>query len=154
MTNVQPDNSTFGMVELVDDLTTDEGMRLRIYVDTAGKVTVGVGRNLSDRGISHDEAGVMLLNDIALVAMQLDASQPWWRTLDAPRQRVMINLGFNMGVPTLNTFHQFLDLMQQHDWQGAAADLEGTKWYGQVGERGPRMVSRILAGASADLSPF
>jgi lysozyme len=80
--------------------------------------------------------------------MQLDAAHPWWRALDAQRQRVMINLGFNLGVPKLSTFNTFLDLMQKHDFEGAATDLEGTAWYEQVGERGPRMVQRLLAGLS------
>ena len=53
----------------------------------------------------------MLLNDIALVAMQLDTAEPWWRTLPAPQQRVLINLGFNMGVPTLSTFGTFLGML-------------------------------------------
>ena len=141
-------DSPWGAEELVSELTTDEGLRLRLYTDTVGKVSIGVGRNLTDRGISHDEAGVMLLNDISLVVMQLDAQMSWWRTLDASRQRVMINLGFNMGVPTLATFGTFLDLMQKHDFPGAADDLQGTKWYDEVGERGPRTVARLLANAT------
>ena len=135
-------------VTLRQELETDEGLRNKPYTDTVGKLSIGVGRNLSDRGITNDEAGYLLGNDIDLVVTQLDTAEPWWRTLPEPQQRVMINLGFNMGVPTLQTFNVFLNCMQRHDWQAAATDLEGTKWYGQVGERGPRMVSRILAGAS------
>lgn len=150
MTLPNINDSPWGQEQLVADLSLDEGTVLKPYKDTVGKITIGTGRNLTDRGISADEAGVMLLNDIALVAMQLDAAEPWWRTLPAPQQRVMLNLGFNMGVPTLQTFHQFLDFMQKQDWRGAAIDLEGTAWYGQIGQRGPRMVQRLLERPGSD----
>jgi lysozyme len=139
---------TWNQAALVRDLSTDEGCVLKPYKDTAGKLTIGIGRNLTDRGITLSEADFLLANDIAMVVAQLDASEPWWRTLDAPRQRVMLNLGFNMGVPTLITFHQFLDFMQKGDWQAAAEDLKGTAWYGEVRQRGPRTVARLLAGVS------
>ena len=39
---------------LVKPLTKiNEGLRSKPYVDTVGKVTIGVGRNLTDRGLSE-----------------------------------------------------------------------------------------------------
>ena len=46
--------------KLLSDLVRDEGLRLRPYADTVGKTTIGVGRNLTDVGISHDEALALL----------------------------------------------------------------------------------------------
>ena len=54
--------------ELIDDLKEmlikNEGMELKVYRCTSGKLTCGVGRNLSDNGISLDEAELMLKNDM------------------------------------------------------------------------------------------
>lgn len=139
----------FGMAELQAELTQDEGLRLFPYKDTVGKTTIGVGRNLTDRGISNDEAATLLVSDIALCEAQLDKGLPWWRVLPAPQQRVMLNLCFNMGYAGLSTFHQFLGFMQAKNFAAAASDLAGTAWYGQVGGRGPRMVARLTGTSEA-----
>ena len=44
-------------------LVRHEGMRLKPYRCTAGKLTIGIGRNLDDRGISQKEAYVLLEYD-------------------------------------------------------------------------------------------
>lgn len=46
---------TFDMAMLLSELSRDEGRRLKPYLDTVGKTTIGVGRNLTDVGISEDE---------------------------------------------------------------------------------------------------
>jgi lysozyme len=82
------------------------------------------------------------------VLATLNAAIPWWGSLPDQAQRVMANLCFNMGWKTLATFRQFLAAMQAHDWQRAAQELKNSKWWGQVGERGPRIVQRLLACAA------
>ena len=52
---------------LKDQLIKHEGLRKKVYTCPAGKLTIGVGRNLEDRGITEEEALLMLDNDIAQV---------------------------------------------------------------------------------------
>ncbi len=40
---------------LMQKLVAHEGMRLDVYQDTLGINTIGIGRNLDDRGITKDE---------------------------------------------------------------------------------------------------
>jgi lysozyme len=47
-----------------EQLVRHEGLRLKPYRCTAGKLTIGIGRNLDDRGISQKEAYAMLERDI------------------------------------------------------------------------------------------
>ena len=54
------------LADLRDQLIIDEGLRLRPYRDSVGKLTIGVGRNLDDVGISNDEAMVLLDHDIEI----------------------------------------------------------------------------------------
>jgi lysozyme len=49
---------------VIDLIKTHEGLRLNVYQCTAGKNTIGYGRNLDDNGISKDEADFMLRNDV------------------------------------------------------------------------------------------
>ena len=61
---------------LKQDLIRDEGERLKPYKCTAGKVTIGVGRNLDDVGISKWESRMMLDEDVKRVGWELDKRIP------------------------------------------------------------------------------
>jgi lysozyme len=98
------------------------------YRCTAGKLTIGVGRNLDDVGISDDEIDYLLANDIKRVETELDKSLPWWRDLDPVRQRVLANMNFQMGLPRLLKFKNTLAAMQAHDWDRCAVGMLASKW--------------------------
>jgi lysozyme len=120
---------------------------LKPYLDTVGKTTIGVGRNLTDVGISDVECNLLLENDVIRSIMWLDRHLPWWRSLDAVRQRVMINMVFNMGGKLL-TFANTLAAMQRGDYEAAANSMLASKWATQVGARAQRLASMVRTGAS------
>ena len=97
---------------LLEQLERHEGLRLKPYRDTVGKLTIGYGRNLDDRGISEDEAGFMLDNDIDLVVAELER-MPLFLSLNPVRQVVLANMAFNMGMPTLLTFRRMLGALAE-----------------------------------------
>lgn len=124
---------------LIADLQRDEGVRLKPYRDTVGKMTIGVGRNLDDRGITEVEAGVLLATDIGIVADDLDRNIPWWRDLPEPARRGLANMAFNLGWPRLAQFHNMLDALQNQDFPAAAKAALASKWAIQVGSRARRI---------------
>ncbi|TWB15585.1 glycoside hydrolase family protein [Nitrospirillum bahiense] len=131
---------------LADDLRRDEGTRLKPYTDTVGKLSIGVGRNLTDVGITQEEADTMLAGDIARTMAALDQGIPWWRNLPAGVQRAVANMGFNMGVPTLLTFRTTLGHLQAGRFAQAADAALASKWASQVGARATRIAALIRAG--------
>ncbi|MEC4589513.1 glycoside hydrolase family protein [Nitrospirillum amazonense] len=137
---------TLDSMALAADLRRDEGVRLKPYTDTVGKLTIGVGRNLSDVGLSAVEVDALLANDIARVIAELDHALPWWRTLSEARQRALANMAFNMGVPTLLTFHTTLGHLQASRFDGAAESALASRWAGQVGARANRVAALLKAG--------
>ena len=128
--------------DLVAELTRDEGLRLKPYLDTVGKLTIGIGRNLTDVGISEDEAQYLLRNDIAAAERLLDTNVGWWRRMDPDRQRVLINMAFNLG-PGLLEFHQTLYYIAIGDYASAADQRMLSKWAQQVGPRAKRLADRM-----------
>jgi lysozyme len=138
-----PINDTFGLARLTAELTQDEGRKRFPYTDTRGYLSVGVGRNLTGRGLSDDEIDLLFHNDVADCCAQMDTHIPWWRTLPPSKQRVMVNLCF-AGWGTMSKFVHFLAAMRAHDWLEAAAELRDSDWYVQVRDRGPRVVDRLL----------
>ncbi len=131
---------------LCAELERDEGVRLKPYRDTVGKLTIGTGRNLDDIGISFAENRYLLMNDIDRVEAELDAFCSWWRALDLVRQRVLANMGFNMGVPTLCTFRTTLTLVRAGEYERAAQAMLQSKWAAQVGQRVVRLAQGMRSG--------
>lgn len=123
-----------------------EGLRLKPYLCTAGKYSIGYGRNLDDRGVSLSEAEYLLANDISAARESLTANLPWFVQLDEVRQGALVDLCFNLGWQGLGRFRRFLAAMGRSDWPLAAQELRQSLWYGQVGQRAPRVVGMIETG--------
>ena len=126
-------------------LIKDEGLRLRPYTDTVGKITIGVGRNLEDVGITSVEADFLLTNDIQKVQAQLNSTMSWWAGLSDNRQLVIANMAFNMGVPRLLGFKRMWEALEVHNYVHAADEMMDSKWAGQVGTRAIRL-AKIMKG--------
>lgn len=128
----------------VADLIKDhEGTSLSLYRCTAGKWTVGIGRNIEDNGIRQDEADLMLANDIRECRLQLLRAYPWFNALDEVRQAALIDLMFCLGPMRLGGFKKFLAATGRGDWPRAAEELRSSKWFEQVARRGPRVAAMI-----------
>ena len=131
---------------LKDQLVRDEELRLKPYTDSVGKTTIGVGRNLTDKGISFQEAQGLLTNDIADAAADLAAKLPWTATLDDARKGALTNMCFNMGIGGLLEFHDFLAKMQAGNFSAAAGAMLDSLWARQVGARATRLSIQIQTG--------
>lgn len=125
--------------DLIGDLIRDEGIRLKPYTDTVGKLTIGIGRNLDDVGITLHEARHLCDGDITRVFMELDNRLPWWRSLTENQQRGLANMAFNLGLPRLLRFEKMLAALEVGDGEKAAAEALDSKWAKQVGERADRI---------------
>ena len=122
------------------DLKRDEGLKLKPYTDTVGKLTIGYGRNL-EMGITGHEAEVMLDTDIARCIVDLDLRIRWWRDLPEPAQRGLANLCFNIGLPRLLKFEKMLAALERGDMETAAREALDSKWARQVGDRAQRIAT-------------
>ncbi len=152
------------MDALVADLKRDEGERLRPYVDTVGKITIGVGHNLTDLGISQAISDALLAEDIAGAEWLLDTYFTWWRTLDEPRQLVVLNLAFNLGPRReqperiaarkgLLAWTATMGHIQAGDYLAAAESLLGNqKWVGQVGKRAKRLADMLSSAKQGEVA--
>ena len=132
--------------QLTAQLIVDEGRRAKPYVDTVGKVTIGVGRNLTDRGLSLAEVDFLLANDIDLVQHELDIALPWWTMLSDARQNVLANMAFNMSVPRLLEFKKMLAAMLAGRWDAASDEMLDSTWSRQVGARAGRLAAQMRKG--------
>ena len=136
----------YDMTSLEDQLIDHEGLELSLYKCTGDKWTIGVGRNLDDRGITEDEARYLLKNDIAIVEEELLRAKPSVADLDAVRQRVLVDMGFNLGLPILLKFQNMWAAIEDEDWVDAAEQMLDSRWAKQVGRRAARLADAMRSG--------
>lgn len=123
------------MSKIIEQLKTHEGLRLKPYKCTAGKLTIGYGRNLEDRGITSKEAEALLMNDVAEIVEQLSAAFEFWPNLNEARKAVLINLAFNIGTGGLMKFKKTLNYISLGMYSEASIEMMDSKWAKQVSSR-------------------
>lgn len=152
---------------LVNQLTRHEGVRLFVYKDHLGIDTIGIGRNLEgrgitiaelaymgyesiddvyDHGISLDVAEHLLVNDIQIVETELARAHPCIHNLDDVRQRVVIDMAFNLGVPRLLKFKNMWGAIHAKDYVVAAEEMLDSKWANQVQYRARTLAEMMRTG--------
>lgn len=130
---------------LLNQLRRDEGLRLRPYRCSAGRLTIGYGRNLEDRGITREEAEQLLRNDVDDLHRELLGLRQYVY-LDPVRQVVLANMAFNLGVSGLRGFRRMLNAISLGDYALAAKEMLDSKWAVQVGERAVRLAEMMRSG--------
>ena len=127
-------------------LSRHENRKLFPYTDTVGKLTIGVGRNLTDRGISESECAFMLDNDINDAITECVKHIPGFATMSDQRKYAFVDIMFNLGWPHLSAFKKTLDAVSKQDWGRAADELESSLWDKQVGARADELEEMIRHG--------
>lgn len=132
-----------------EQLILHEGLRTKVYTCPAGKLTIGVGRNLEDKGITKNEALFLLQNDIA--ECRNDLRNFWWfERLDPIRQKVLIDMRLNLGSAGFRKFKKMIACLEIGDYAGASEQMMDSRWYKQVGDRGKRLVRMMYTGEDYD----
>ena len=127
-------------------LIRHEGLRLKPYRDARNKLTIGVGRNLDDAGITREEALMLLNNDIATVRREIERAFPWVSRLDPVRKNVILDMVFNLGLPRFRRFKKTIAAIKAEDWENAAREMLDSQWAKQVGERAKELAAMMKRG--------
>lgn len=126
-------------------LNKHEGRKNKLYRDTEGHLTGGVGHNF-DQPLPEVLIDLILDFDISVAVEELDRVFPSWRTHSANRQNVLVELMFNLGAPTFQKFQKFWYAMGQNDYETAADELLASKWATQVHGRADTLAAILRAG--------
>lgn len=132
-----------------------EGLRLFPYDDHTGnriqgKVTIGYGRNLNDRGIDKNEAESMLQTDLEYLIIQLPKRIHFFAQLDDVRQAVLFDIGYNIGVNGLLGFDNMLSDMMVFDFDDASDELLDSKLCKEEPEREANLIQMLKTGRWPD----
>jgi lysozyme len=126
-----------------------EGFVSNAYKDSLGLLTIGYGRLIDKSkggGISESEAEYLLANDVNGVYEALNRSIPSFKTLNEPRQAVLLNMAFQMGVHGLMQFKSTLNLIEIGDYDAAADNMLKSLWASQTPNRAKEMATQMRTG--------
>jgi len=137
---------------LFKQLRLHEGVEKFPYRCTAGYLTIGVGRNIEERGLLDDEIDFILDNDIEVVMNEVSVTFDWFFDLSEVRQRVIADMIFNIGMPRFKQFKNMIAALEEGDYSGAATEMMDSKWAKQVGKRAERL--RDMMETDEDSSDF
>jgi len=136
-------------MDIKDLLIKHENLKLKPYICPAGHLTIGVGRNLDDLGISEDEAMYILENDIKRVKSELREIFPKFDELPENVKMVLIDMDFNLGKSRFLTFRKMIEAVKNRDWAKMIEEMKNSHWCGQVKSRcedDVRLVEEVLRG--------
>ncbi len=122
------------------ELSRDEGRRNLAYEDSEGIMTIGVGWNLESNPMPEEVIDRLLDVGIEQSEAALDALYPRWKEeLSHIRQRVLLNMAFNMGQSRLGGFVNMWAAIKSGDFTEASIQMLDSKWADQVGVRASRL---------------
>jgi len=134
------------MDQLTEQLKKHEGFRSKPYLCSAGKLTIGYGRNLDDVGVSRSEAFELLRQDIARARWDVEKNIECANKLNIPRQDVLINMCFNLGIYNLLLFKKMIAALEKRDYDEAAKQMLNSRWAVQVGYRAVELAEQMRTG--------
>jgi lysozyme len=131
-----------------EQLALHEGLRLKAYRDSLGLLTVGIGYCIDKRGVkpleavigrrfeggvTRDEAYKVLRADIDRFEAGCLKAFPFYAKLDEVRQRVCLDMAFNMGYGALG-FRKTIALVEKRRYVEAGNEMMDSKWADDVGD--------------------
>jgi lysozyme len=145
------------MQALECQLKIHEGVKYVSYLDSINLPTAGIGHLLRSNEIALYPIGTPVSSSQVSQWFQQDSSTcikdaqnfvgiDCWSNLDDNRKRALADLAYNMGGPRLGKFVSLKAAMQAGDYNAAGDSLRNSKWFTQVGVRGPQIVSQIVNG--------
>ena len=153
----------FGMLRI------DEGYDSKIYKDTEGFWTIGIGHLLTrdpsldvakreldklvgrpcNGQITKAEAEAIFAKDVDKATRGILGNavlKPVYDVLDEVRRAALINMVFQMGVAGVAGFTNSMALLKAKNWEKAAVNLAQSKWYRQTPNRAKRVIETVRVG--------
>lgn len=127
-------------------LELHEDRRKFPYVDTVGKISIGIGHNLTDLGLSDSQIDAIFERDLSSAMETCNRLFPHFNSMDPVRRMVLMDMAFNMGFKTFSGFFNTIGYINEGRWAEAAANMLRSKWAKQVGQRAKRLAEMMRTG--------
>lgn len=133
------------VVKLRRSLIRHEGYSEFPYIDKIGKITIGVGYNLSDRGLPDEWINRQCHEDINYFHEKL-SQFPWFSSLNDDRQIVLVDMAF-MGFKKFCGFKKMIAALEIGDFDKAADEMLDSNWAQQTKIRAIELSNAMRSGS-------
>lgn len=120
-----------------------EGYRRFPYPDSLGILTIGIGFNIEEVGLSREESLMILQHRLRDLRWKLTRKFPEFGTLSAVRQAVLVDMAYNLGLDGLAKFRKMWSAIARKEWTTARREMLDSKWANQVGARARRLAKMM-----------
>ena len=134
-------------------LTLNEGFKNEPYRDSRGFWTIGIGHLITTKkDLPEEWKNAKLTDDAVKELFKEDYNKhlneakklPMYEKLSEEGKLALLDLTFNMGTKFNEVkWPKFFSALENKDLETAAKELENSKWFNQVGNRGPRVIDLI-----------
>ena len=139
---------------LEEQICRDEGYRASPYLDTVEVPTIGYGTtrilgrpvSMNDPPLPEPIARHLLRADLYLACMDAQDLFETFGELNAVRREVLVNMAYNVGKTRLSRFENLIEAVDNLDYEEAALQMEQSRWFRQVKQRGIRLRDAMLTG--------
>ena len=154
------------MSRLIDQIKFHEGEvkaengNHKVYKDHLGFYTVGWGHLILETDpennlevgdeVSEERVVELFENDLKICKKEIRNNLDFFDDLDEIRQRCIIDLTFNMGMPRLKKFVKTLDHLKNGRYDEAGDELLDSRYAKQVGKRAERIADMIKTGLESE----
>lgn len=164
-----PDNNPD--ISPLEMLERDEGVRTKLYWDSLGYPTIGIGHLIlaeQTRDMNKistaltNQLGRQVYSEISIEDVSILFNKDYQRTINdisehsligpiynkqnASRKLALVNMAFQMGVNGLSKFTKSLSLIDQEKYKEAGVELRNSLWYNQTLGRATRVIRIIETG--------
>ena len=140
------------MDRLLQSVKKHEGYRNKVYLDTLGKRTVGVGHLCvedfweDDKEYSEEMLMNILKDDLKNAIEGAERLLKDCRILDSLAKEIIIEMVFQLGETGVSKFKNMLKALKEGpDYQTAASEMLDSRWAKQTPNRAAAMSSEMAA---------
>lgn len=161
---MQKEVKTDEAVDIYELIKRHEGCTNKVYIDTRGKPTIGIGFNLSKNGarkmiesvgadydkilagkqtLSEDQIKILFNNDMKSAVKSARSVVSNFDSLPQKAQAILIDMAFNLGTEGLSKFKNMRAALEVNNYNRAAYEMKDSDWYTQVGNRSKELIKMM-----------
>ena len=142
-------------MKLQDEIADDEGIKYELYLCSEGHLTGGIGHLITEWDVDYygkpigypvpnEQVNDWFERDISVAINDCKQIFNNFDSLPEEIQRVLANMSFQLGRPTLSKFSKMIAAVEMEDYQEMANQMEDSRWFRQTPNRAQRLIDRVL----------
>ena len=129
-------------MSLIADIKAHEGYSKKVYKDTLGYDTIGIGFLVSSLELDEDVCDIILERRLKKNEVVLQRKMPYYSNLPIEVQNIIQNMYYQLGNRLFN-FVKTLHYIESGKWRAASVEMLDSLWAKQTPNRAKELSERM-----------